>query len=398
MFIHWGLYSLLGRGEWVMRHEEMPMEEYARLADRFKPTRFDPDRWVAQARQAGMRYLVLTARHHDGFSLFDSQVDDFTSVKRGARRDFVAEYIAACRRGGMKVGLYYSLADWRHGMRYVNESWEGMEKQRAQAHAQVRELMSQYGKIDLLWYDGEIFFPTLAAQGGPKNTAEFFESAKLNRMVRELQPEILINNRSGLPEDFGTPEQQIRAPKEGDAAWECCMTIGDERGWGYMRHDPTPKSPALLIQTLATCASMGGNFLLNVSPKGNGEIPPAQARTLRKIGDWMSVNSPAIHGGGPAGIPGGSSGFFVRGADGALYLHMFWWPGRELYLAAPKAEQVRSATLLKTGQRLRISQSPDGRLVLRDLPVRPPDAADTVVRIEIRTPEETDFGHFVNRP
>ncbi len=382
MFIHWGIYSTLGRGEWVMRHEGMPLEQYAKLADRFNPKRFDADRWVAQARDAGMKYLVLTARHHDGFCLFDSQTDDFTSVKTAAGRDFVAEYVAACRRGGMKVGLYYSLTDWRHGIRDVNESWEGMEKQRQLAHAQVRELMSNYGKIDLLWYDGTIFFPTLAAQGGPKNTAEFFESAKLNKMVRSLQPDILINNRSGIPEDFGTPEQQIRAPKETNAAWECCMTIGDERGWGYLRHDPTPKSPAFLVQTLATCAAMGGNFLLNVSPRGNGEIPAAQARTLRKIGEWMRVNGCSIHGVAPSSMSGGSCGFFVHAED-CIYLHIFWWPGKEAYFRNMQ-EEVISATILKTGQSLEVGRTADGRLVLKGLPSHPPDPFDTVIRIQTR--------------
>jgi len=379
MFIHWGLYSLPGRGEWVMYHERIPPEVYAPLADRFNPSRFDPDAWAALAKSTGMEYMVLTTRHHDGFCLFDSKDSDFTSVKTAARRDFVAEYVKACRRAGLKVGLYYSLGDWRFGFPKINDSVDGAARMLRQAHAQVRELMTQYGKIDILWYDGGWCYPSLP-DDGQREVARFWKARKLNAMVRELQPHILINNRSGLPEDFGTPEQHIRAEKPG-RGWECCMTIGDERGWGYLRYDPTPKTATVLIQTLATCASQGGNFLLNVSPKADGVIPAVQRKTLEKIGLWMKVNAQSIHGTSRAPFGGGSAG--MCSAKGKkVYLHVFRWPGRELVLPEVKGNII-SAKIVATRKSAIIDKTPDGRVLLRNLPPKPVDKSDTVIEITV---------------
>ena len=266
MFIHWGLYSLLGRGEWVMLHERIRAGDYARLAARFNPKNFDPDAWAALAAEAGMKYMVLTTRHHDGFCLFDSEASDFTSVKTAAGQDFVAAYIRACRRAGLKVGIYYSLLDWRFpgywDFRKHEESARAMVRQ---AHDQVRELMCNYGRIDYLFYDGA-WVPGLKMPHGADgkliatDVAEFWQSRKLNRMVRRLQPRIVINNRSALPEDVDTPEQEVTAGAPG-RAWESCMTIGDAFGWGYIRHSPNMKTVPQLLQHLVTAASGEGNYL-----------------------------------------------------------------------------------------------------------------------------------------
>ncbi len=233
MFIHWGIYSIPARGEWVMNVEQIPAGEYALFSDEFNPDRFNADEWVNLAKKAGMKYIVLTTRHHDGYSLFDSKVSDFTSVKRKAKRDFVAEYVKACRRAGMKIGFYYSLLDWRWPA-YFNgplKDPEGWAKLVEYVHTQVKELCTQYSKIDILWYDGE-WIPeikhnrTLTKQEQSLEIARYWRSEELNAMVRKLQPRIIINNRSGLPEDFDTPEQYI-APSDPGRLWESCMTMND---------------------------------------------------------------------------------------------------------------------------------------------------------------------------
>lgn len=269
MFIHWGLYAIPARGEWVMYQERIPCEEYAPLAQQFNPERFDADSWVALAQEAGMKYMVLTTRHHDGFCLFDSQVSDFTAPRTAAKRDFVREYVDACRRAGMRIGFYYSLLDWRfpgyfEGPAKNPESFNAMVEQ---YHAQVRELMTNYGKIDVLWYDGG-WIPGIDRG----DIAKYWRSAELNAWVRSVQPDILINNRSGIEEDLDTPEQHVTASQPG-RGWESCMTIGDSCGWGYIRNNPNRKSVTQLIQHLVEAARGEGNYLLNMGPKADGTIP-----------------------------------------------------------------------------------------------------------------------------
>jgi len=367
MFIHWGLYAIPARGEWVMYCERIPKAEYACLAERFRPRRFNADEWVALAQEAGMRYLVLTTRHHDGFCLWDSQVSDFTTVKSAAQRDFIAEYVAACRKAGMRIGFYYSLLDWRWPA-----YWEGPEKDpegwaefREYVHAQVRELMTQYGKIDILWYDGA--WP---------HSAEDWQSEGLNAMVRRLQPDIIINNRSRVPEDFETPEQHIRPA---DRPWESCMTI-DDLWWGYHPGDPNLKSPRQLVRNLVKCVAGNGNFLLNVGPKADGTIPAPQARRLRAVGEWLRRNGESIYGAGPA--PFGQAHLGQVTAKGnTVYVHVMFWPGREMCVAGIK-NRVQRACMLATGEELPFEQQQD-RLFVRGLPPRAPDPIDTVVALEL---------------
>ncbi len=385
MFIHWGLYSLLGRGEWVMLLERMRPEEYAKLAQRFRPKKFDADMWAQLAVEAGMKYMVLTTRHHDGFCLFDSQVSDFTSVKCAAERDFVAEYVRACRRAGLKVGLYYSLLDWRFEGYWQHRRYKASaEAMVQQAHDQMRELMSNYGRIDYLFYDGA-WVPGMKSPHGAAGIIEssdvvgFWRSKKLNAMVRRLQPNIIINNRAGVREDLDTPEQQVTASRSG-RAWESNMTIGDAGGWGYVRHNPNMKNVAQLLQHLITAAAGEGNFLLNVGPRPDGSIQREETQRLQAIGEWLQKQGEALYGSQRCELEGGLVGIWTRrGKTG--YLHMFRYPGTEAVVPLV-ATKAKSARLLATGKKLSLRQEYNGRLVIGDLPPRPPLPYVNTVKID----------------
>lgn len=384
MFIHWGLYSLLGRGEWVMLNERIPRDQYAELAGRFTPARFDADAWAELAAGAGMKYMVLTTRHHDGFCLFDSQVSDYTSVKTAARRDFVAEYVRACRRAGLKVGFYYSLLDWRFDGYWEWARYKGSaEAMVAQAHQQMRELVTNYGRIDYIFFDGGWVAgiprtPQQKRARGFRTIAEFWRSKQLNAMVRRLQPHIILNNRTGLSEDLDSPEQHVTASTPG-RGWETCMTMGDSCGWGYVRNNPNMKTVAQLLQNLVNAAAGEGNYLLNCGPKADGTIRRAEAVRLRAMGRWLGKNGEAIYGSRRCGLNGGMIGAWTRKGNTG-YLHIFRWPGREA--AVPLvATKARSAELLGQGRRLQVRQEHNGRLVISGLPLRPPHPHVNVIKV-----------------
>ncbi len=251
MFVHWGLYSQLGRHEWVMNRERIPVEEYELLADTWKPGKWPARKWAKLAKQAGQRYMVLTTKHHEGFCLFNSELTDYNAVKRGPGRDLVAEFVEACRAEGLRVGFYYSLMDWHHpdGARCAKN-----EKARRRfvdyIHGQIRELLTNYGKIDIMWYD--VAWPL---------DAEGWESEKMNKMVLELQPDIIMNNRNKLPGDFGTPEQRI-VPEKGTRMWEACMTFNES--WGYTPIDTNYKSAWDIVRRRyvpVSCARSAGGWI-----------------------------------------------------------------------------------------------------------------------------------------
>ncbi|MBI4556752.1 MAG: alpha-L-fucosidase [Candidatus Hydrogenedentes bacterium] len=375
LFIHWGLYSVLGRGEWVMFNERIPKAHYARLADQFNPRRFDADAWAALAVEAGMKYAVLTTRHHDGFCLFDSEVSDFTAPKGAARRDFVAEYVQAFRRAGLKVGFYYSLLDWRFpGYWAPDKEKASAEAMVEQAHAQVRELMTNYGKIDVLWYDGG-WLPREVR----KDVAKFWRAQELNRAVREYQPHILINNRSGLEEDLDTPEQHVTASRAG-RGWESCMTIGDSCGWGFIRNNPNLKTLTQLLQNLVIAAAGEGNYLLNVGPQPDGTVRKEEQTRLRDMGRWLQANGEAIYGSQRCALHGGMVGLWTRKRN-LGYLHIFRWPGYDAAIPLVKT-RVRRAWVLATGEEVRFRQEHNGRLILEALPAYPPDSDVSVLKVE----------------
>jgi alpha-L-fucosidase len=368
MFIHWGVYSIPARGEWVMHVEKIPAEQYAPLAQQFNPRKYDPDEWVALAKAAGMRYIVLTSRHHDGYSLFDSKVSDFTAPKTAAGRDLIREYVRACHKARMKVGFYYSLLDWRWPAYWAGpeKDPDGWRKLVEYVHAQVRELCTNYGKIDILWYDGA--WP---------HSAEAWQSAKLNAMVRKLQPHIIINNRSQLPEDLDTPEQHITSSDPG-RAWESCMTMNDH--WGYCAGDDNWKSATQLIRNLVHCVSGGGNYLLNVGPKRDGTIPAESVKRLKEIGAWMKVNGESIYGCSRAPFGGGTAGPTTAKGN-TVYLHVYYWPGEEICIPDVKP-RVKSARILATGKQAQAVQEGD-RLCLRGLPPKPPSPHDSVLALKL---------------
>jgi alpha-L-fucosidase len=382
MFIHWGVYSIPARGEWVRLIERIPSTEYEALARKFNSKNYRPEEWVELAQEAGAGYMVLTSRHHDGFSLFDSQVSEFTAPKTAAKRDLVAEYVEACRRKDVKIGFYYSLLDWRY-----RAYWSGREKDPEgwsrfleYVHAQVRELCTNYGKIDILWYDG-------AWPWSPED----WRSAELNSTVRKLQPEILINNRSRLPEDFDTPEQHIAASTDPDRMWESCMTMNDS--WGYSAEDENWKSTRQLIHNLVRCASGGGNYLLNVGPKADGTIPEPSVKRLKEIGKWMKVNGEAVYGSGRCPFGGGMIGL-TTAKDNTVYLHVFRWPGEEATIACVK-NKVLSARILATNKEVDVTQEND-RIHLRKLPVKASDPYDSVIKMELDgKPEAYSRDRFV---
>ncbi len=385
MFIHWGLYSILARGEWVMDLEKIPKEEYALLAKKFSPRKFNVNEWCSLAKEAGMKYIVFTAMHHDGFSLFDSNVSDFTSVKTGSKRDFVAEFVEACRQAKIKIGIYYSLRDWRYpaffnGPMKNPKEWKKLVEY---VHSQVKELMSNYGKIDVLWYDGAPLPPPDRPGAWDNFTLqEAWQSKKLNKMVRKLQPQVLINDRSKLPEDFATPEQyiptaapEIRAP---DRPWESCVTMNDN--WGYSKADSNWKSTRQLIQDLVRCVSSSGNFLLNIGPKQDGTIPVPSVKRLKEIGKWMKVNSESIYGCRSAPFRGGMVGLTTAKGN-TVYLHVFRCPGKEICIA-PVKRKIKSAHLLATGEKVSVVQNGE-RLFLKDLPKKQIDPYDTVIKLRL---------------
>lgn len=365
MFIHWGVYSIPGRGEWLMYQEHVPFEEYALLADQFNPKNFNPKAWVAKAKEAGMKYVVLTTRHHDGFCLFDSKVSDFTAPKTGAKRDLIREFADACHEAGMRMGFYYSLTDW-HFPGVLPQGYPvskpTMKLLVDQAHAQVRELLTNYGKVDILWFDG-------LAPNDPVG----WRSKELLAMARKLQPEIIINDRSGIPGDFGTPENSVTAQ---DRPWESCFCMN--RTWGYAPYDRNYKPVDELLRLLVSCTSQKGNFLLNVSPDGEGTLPREQLENLENIGKWMKRNGKGIYGAGPSPIAASNLGMASRVKD-KVYLFIQRWPGSTVPIAWV-GSKVKSACVLATGQMARIEQKGD-RVWLHDLPELPPDTYLNVIEL-----------------
>ena len=386
LYIHFGLYSIPGRGEWTMYSERIPAPEYARLADQFRPEPGCAKEWISAAAAAGAKYVVLTTRHHDGYCLFDSQCSDFTSVKRGPGRDLVREYAEAARAAGLRVGFYYSLLDWRFPGYFEPEKYpESREALIAQAHDQVRELMTNYGKIDLLEYDGG--WDSRLRTGRPQ-WAEFWRSAELNAMVRKLQPGILINDRSGTDEDLETPEQEVRPGSRGVS--ESCMCIGDSCAWGYTRFNPNWKTAEQLLQHLIQAAQGGGNFLLNVGPDPAGRIRSEELDRLAALGSWLRENGEAVYNAFPCSLIGSAKPGTVdlnlqgpwtrKGSCG--YWCMFRWPGVEAVAVRIKTP-VKRVTLLKTGEEFPFEwDARTQRLKIRGLPVFPPDALCSVLKVE----------------
>lgn len=345
MFIHWGLYTIPSEGEWNRSIEKITKEDYNRYFEEFDPINYNPSSWAKAAKDAGMRYAVMTAKHHDGFCLFDTKLTSFNSINTKAGRDLIKEYVEAFRAEGIKVGLYYSLLDWHHDDFPAYGDWHHPMRENEEykdkqmdfnryldyMHGQVRELCTNYGKIDIMWFDfsyGDM-------------CGEKWHATELVKMVRELQPGILIDNRleasgehSGSIKikepniysgDFASPEQFV--PPEGitdndgnPIPWEACITMNNS--WGYVSADNIFKSPKLIIRKLVECVSKNGNLLLNVGPDASGIIPVESLSILSEIGKWMKKNGKSIYGCGKSMLAKPEWGYFTQHGK-LLYAHVF---------------------------------------------------------------------------
>jgi alpha-L-fucosidase len=384
MFVHWGLYAQLGRHEWVMNRERIPVGEYERLADTWKPKERPMREWARLARDSGMKYLVMTTKHHEGFCLWDTAQTDYNAAKRGPGRDLVREYVDACREFGLRVGFYYSLMDWHHpdGARCAKDP---KARRRFLDFTQgcVRELMTNYGTIDILWYD----------VSWPLKSPALWESARMNAMARRLQPGIIINNRSQLPEDFGTPEERIAAEQAG-RAWEACMTFNGS--WGYFPTAPDSDwhSSRTVVDMLQKVTAGGGSLLLNIGPAPDGSVPHLARQRLRPVGHWLARHGEAVY-----GKVDRTEGRFEPMHYGAWTLKgktaWFWtgrWVGSEIAIGG-LTTKVRRVTSLDTGREATFTQNGE-RLVITGLPARCPDRilGVAVLRLEFATPPRQVLG------
>lgn len=414
MFIHWGLYAIPACGEWVMSEREMTVEEYEKYFDRFDPKDCSPEEWVRLAKKAGMKYAVLTAKHHDGFCLFDSALTDYKSTNTKAGRDFVREFTDACRACGIRVGLYYSVIDWhhpdfpkygdrQHPMRN-REEYKGekidFDRYLEYMHGQVKELVTNYGKLDILWFDFSY----------DDMCGEKWKAAELIKMVRTYQPDVIIDNRlegSGenhgsiatddpLPYsgDFASPEQII--PPEGIRdvngeliPWELCATMNNH--WGFCNFDHEYKPAEMVIRKLVECVSKGGNMILNVGPDAWGKIPEESVKILEEVGGWMDRNGDSVYGCGISEIPKPEWGRYTQKGN-VVYAHVYEAPLGALPLYGIAPDTPRRISYLADGSEVRRGEawntavfSGTAFVSFGENPVFTyplPDGRDTVLKIE----------------
>lgn len=396
MFIHWGLYALLGRGEWVMFNEAVDKDEYRKLMERFSAERFCALDWAKAAKRAGMKYMVLVTRHHDGFALWDSpaSAEAFTSMHAAAGRDIVREFTDACRSEGLKVGLYYSPMDWRFPGYFLPRMYrKSAMAMRQQCHEQIRELLTNYGKIDIFFFDGgEDFWlchgMDLHSHDANRDMREdiqcpdFWGAGELDEMIRTLQPGIVINNRYGNRElgDYLTPEGYI-GEYNTKQEWESNMTLNNSWGWT----PSLPRSRREILGLIVKAATGDGNLLLNVGPRGDGSMEEEQVERLAEVGDWLAQYGDSIYKtrGGPFRNTG-YGGMTYR--ENVLYIHVWDWK-RNIFETAPLCADILRVQDL-TGDTLQYAVTEDGRLRFSvGAPER--DAADTVIRVELNVPVHT---------
>jgi len=412
MFIHWGIYAIPARGEWARSVEKISNEDYQVYFDTFDPVDYNPKVWAKTAREAGMKYAVLTAKHHDGFCLFDTKFTEYKATNTKAGRDLVLEFLEAFRAEGLKVGLYYSLLDWHHpDYPHYGDEHHPMRDNKSYAgkqhnfdryldfmHGQVKELCTNYGKLDIMWFD----FSYGEYQG------EKWRSSELVRMVRSYWPDILIDNRleggghsygslatdspNEYSGDFVSPEQVI--PLDGictesgkPVIWEACVTMNN--CWGYNSTDRNFKSSKMLIRKLIECVSKGGNLLLNVGPDAKGNIPVESLKILVELGEWMSKNGESIYGCGYAGLGKPEYGRITRKGNN-LYYHVMEAQIGALPLLGIKKDDIRRMWYAATGAEIKLYDS----IFLhssKDIPFvsfgespKLPDTPVTVVGVELK--------------
>lgn len=389
MFIHWGVYSVPagtykgkrigGIGEWIMHNAKIPVAEYREFAKQFNPVKYNPDEWVRLAKDAGMKYIVITSKHHDGFALFDSKVTEWDVVDATPyKKDLLKPLAEACRKHGIKLGFYYSQAqDWNHpGGAAAGGHWDPAQDGSMDEYIdkiavpQVKEILSNYGPIAILWWDT------------PVNMTP--ERAKKLIPLLRLQPGIIHNNRlgGGFHGDTETPEQYIPPTGFPGRDWEVCMTMNDT--WGYKSYDNNWKSTKTLIRNLVDIASKGGNYLLNVGPTSEGLIPEPSVERLKEIGKWMKVNGEAIYATTASPfkkLTWGRCTKKVLGDQTTLYLHVFDWPSDGSLLVPGLKNDVISASLLASGNKLTAKKTADG--VVISVPQTAPDEISSTIVLKI---------------
>jgi alpha-L-fucosidase len=388
MFVHYGLYALYGRNEWVWALEGIPREEYVARADEFQPRPGCPREWAKLAVEAGMRYMVLTTKHHEGFCLFDTKMTDFNSVKLGPKRDIVAEYVEACREFGLRIGFYHSLMDWHHpdGGRCA---YDVDARKRFTQYIQgcVRELLTNYGPIDILWYDVP----------APMQSHEGWDSLAMNQMVRRLQPNIIINNRSRLDEDFGTPEGHVTPDKERD--WEACMTFNG-MSWGYVDSKqalPDSYNVRGILQMLRTACAGGGNLLLNIGPTPDGSVPEEAVKPLQDTGKWIAKHKEVVYPPSDRGVGGRLSGWAQgTGRGNTVYAWTKIWPHEPAGFGGFQTP-LKSACLLPDRALLKFEQKGQ-RILFTDLPAECPDDIANMAVIELEFEGKPENVSCSNQP
>ena len=404
LFIHWGVYAVpagewngqTNYGEWFLEQTKMPVSQYEEFADQFNPVRFDARQWVRLAKEAGMKYIVITSKHHDGFSIYPSDQTDWCIKSTPFKRDPLQELAKACRAAGIRLCFYHSIMDWHHPDWGTRRAWNDkatgtpdMDRYVAYMKAQLKELITRYGPLGILWFDGEWEKPWTRERG-----------VDLYNYVRSLQPDIIINNRVGKGRagmdgmdkgtggvgDYGTPEQEIPPTGFGPGVdWESCMTMNNH--WGYNRHDHNWKSSTVLIRNLIDCASKGGNYLLNVGPTAEGLIPAPSVERLKEIGQWMKRNSPAIYGTTASPfkrLPWGRCTKKLTRSGATLYLHVFDWPTDGKLLVPGLNNTVKKAYLMRPSNKeaLSIQSRPEG--ILLTVPAAAPDPVSATIVLRVK--------------
>ena len=418
MFIHWGLYALPARHEWVKCYEKTPEAEYDRYLKYFDPDLYDAREWARTAKAAGMKYAVFTTKHHEGFCMFDSQFTDYKCTNTPAGRDLVKEYVEAFRAEGLRVGFYYSLIDWHHPHFPIDiyhprrddpDAFQLNQGRDMKIYAQymrdqVRELLTNYGKIDILWFDWS--YPDRPGEGDKawmrgKGRNEW-ESDKLIALARELQPGIIIDNRADIEQDLWTPEQYqvstwVRHKETGElVTWEACQTFSGS--WGYHRDESTWKSPEMLIRMLVNTVSCGGNLLMNVGPTARGAFDSRAKNALSVFERWMHFNSRSIYNctmAEPDILPALPPDCrFTQSVDGKrLYLHLFAYPFAHVSLRG-LAGKVAYAQFLHDGSEIRMTEGEDDHysdgaargkdLLALHLPIVKPDMEVPVIEMFLK--------------
>jgi alpha-L-fucosidase len=404
MFIHWGVYSVPAGewngnkdyAEWFLEETHMPVSQYEKFADQFNPTNFDAVAWAKAAKAAGVKYIVITSKHHDGFAMYPTKLSDWSISRTPFKRDPLKELAAACKKEGIRFCLYFTIMDWHSADWGVRRAWNDvaaasghepdMDRFEDYMKGQLKEIITRYHP-GLIWFDGNWEKPWTAKRG-----QEIYD------YVRSLQPDIIINNRVGKPEstpgggfaktgevgDYGTPEQTIPPTGFGPGVyWESCMTMNNH--WGFNKADQNFKSTQTLVRNLIDCASKGGNYLLNVGPTSEGIIPTPEVERLKEMGDWMKVNHIAIYGTSASPfrrLAWGRATQKINRKNTTLYLHVFDWPSDGKLVVPGLKNKIQSATLLATKEKLKTSATDNGLVI--EVPATAPDAISSTIVLKLK--------------